>query len=69
MIICHGISSVVGCYEHDHLGSIEAGNFFSESMSVNSVNNAYVADLLCSLCCSQYGMLCSDASYAEPQVL
>jgi hypothetical protein len=35
--ICLRIGSVVGCYEHDLQGSIEAGNFFSESMSVRAL--------------------------------
>jgi hypothetical protein len=35
--ICLRIGSVVGCYEHDLLGSIEAGNVFIEIMIVRAL--------------------------------
>jgi hypothetical protein len=35
--VCLRIRSVVGCYEHDLLGSIEAGNFFIEILSVRGL--------------------------------
>lgn len=35
--ICLRIGSILECYEHDLLGSIEAGNFFTEIMSVRAL--------------------------------